>query len=74
MSSAVSTFTLMLVGPNRGNTAKFAYVFAFKCYLKSAVQLTFQRSKENTHKLKFGVVADLTRIAGDELMQIVKTK
>jgi hypothetical protein len=73
-SSAVTFFTLMLIGANRANTAKFAYVFAFKAYLKSAAQLTFHRSKENTHKLKFGCVADLTRVAGDELLQIVKTK
>jgi hypothetical protein len=73
-TSALTFFTLMLVGANRANTAKFAYVFAFKAYLKSAVQFTFHRAKENSHKLKLGCVADLTRIAGDELMQIVKTK
>jgi hypothetical protein len=73
-SSALTFFTLMLIGPNRVVTGKWVYVFAFKAYLKSAVQITFHRSKENSHKLKFGCVADLTRVAGDEVLQIVKTK
>lgn len=66
--------TLLLVAPDRSAAGKFLYVLAFKCFLKSAIQLTFQRNKENTFKLKFGCVADLTRVAGDQVMQVVRTK
>ncbi len=72
--SSRTTRTLMLIAPRREAAGKSVYVFAHKAYLKSALQLTFHRTKENVHKLKFGVVADTTRVAGDEVMQIVRTK
>jgi hypothetical protein len=74
VSSAMTPRTLLLIAPNRAVAGKWIYVFAFKAYLKSAIQLTFQRNKENTHKLKFGCFMDPTRVAGDELLQVVKTK
>ena len=66
--------SLLLVAPDRSATGKFLYVLAFKCHLKSTVQMTFQRSKENMFKLKFGCAADLTRVNGDQVLQIVRTK
>lgn len=73
-SSATTYITLLLVSQRRDVAGKYLYVLAFKCYLKSAIQLTFLRSKETVYKLKFGAIADLTRTAGDELMQIVRQK
>lgn len=66
--------TLMLVSPDRTTAGKWLYVFVYKCYLKSAIQASFQRSKETVYKLKFGAFCDLTRVSGDELMQIVRTR
>jgi hypothetical protein len=36
--------------------------------------MTMQRSKESVMKLKFSFVMDTTRLAGDEVAHIVKTK
>ncbi len=72
--SSMTQRTLLLVAPRRDVAGKFVYVMAYNAFLKSAVQLTFQRSKENVFKLKFGCLMDSTRVAGDEVMQIVRTK
>lgn len=72
--SSIAALTLLLVSPDRSTAGKFIYVFCYRCYLKSAIAMSFQRSKETVYKLKFGCVCDLTRVAGDELMQIVRTK
>ncbi len=73
-SSSKTLRSLLLVSQRRDVAGKFLYVMAYKTYLKSAIQMTFIRSKEIVYKLKFGVVADLSRVQGDELMQIVRTK
>ncbi len=72
LTSGVAFFPLMLVGGQKNFPGKFVYVYAFKCYLKSSFPLTFHRSKENDWKAKFGCLADLTRVAGDEVMHVVK--
>lgn len=72
--SSIASLTLLLVSPDRAVAGKFIYVFAYKAYLKSAIAMTFVRNKETVYKLKFGCICDLTRVAGDELMQIVRTK
>ncbi len=74
LDSSMTPITLLLVSPDRAVSGKFLYVFAFKCYLKSAIATGFHRSKESIYKLKFGCFMDLTRVAGDELMNICKTK
>jgi hypothetical protein len=74
LDSSTSLISLLLVQPNRAVAGKFIYWLVYKCFLNSAVQLTFHRNKENVFKLKFRAVMDTTRVAGDELMQWVKTK
>ncbi len=74
LDSSLNLRTLLLVQPRRDAAGKFVYVMAYKSYLKSALQLTFHRNKENVFKLKFGCVMDSTRVAGDEVLQVVRTK
>jgi hypothetical protein len=71
---AVNLRTMMFVAGNRTAVGKWIYAFAYQVYLKSAIQLTFDRTGKNAFKLKFGVVADTTRQPGDEFLQLVKTK
>lgn len=73
-SSAMDAVSLLLVSPRRDASGKFLYVMAYKAYLMSAVPTTLHRAKENVWKLKFRCVMDMTRVQGDELMQIVRTK
>lgn len=74
LDSSTSMITLLLVSPRRDSAGKWIYVLAYKCFLKSPVQPAFIRNKETVYKLKFGCVMDTSRVAGDELMQIVRTK
>lgn len=73
-SSSTNTVSILLVSQRRDAAGKFIYVLAYKCYLKSAMVLNFIRSKESVYKLKFGVISDLARSTGDEIMQIVRQK
>lgn len=66
--------TMMIISPNRSNVGKWIYVFAFKVYLKSSIQLTFHRTTKNMWKLKFGLIADTSRQTSDSYLQLVKTK
>jgi hypothetical protein len=66
--------SLMLVSADRGNLGKFLYVYAFRCYLKSSIQVTFHRTAHSTYKLKLGLLADMTRLAGDELLHFVRLR
>ncbi len=72
--SSVASLTLLLVSPDRATAGKWVYALVYKCFLASAIAAAFQRNKETIYKLKFKCVCDLTRVAGDELMQIVRTK
>lgn len=72
-SSSALVTTLLLVGPRRDVPNKFLYVMAYRCYMKSAIQLSVQRSKETMIKLKFSMLADVTRVATDMACQIVRT-
>lgn len=72
--SSVGMTSLTAISVRRDNTAKFAYWMIFKTYLDAAIQLTFDRKKENVFKLKFHGIADLTRVTGDELAQIVRDR
>lgn len=72
--SSTSMITLLLVGPSRSAAGKFAYCLVYKTYLKSAIAMAFQRSKETLYKLKAGCIMDTSRVSGDELMAICRTK
>ena len=72
--SSVSTMTLLLVAPNRSASGKFLYAMLYKAFLASALNTGFQRNKESIWKIKVRAVMDLTRVQGDELAQIVRTK
>lgn len=73
-NSNYTPFTILLVAPDRKTAGKFWYVQTYKSYLKAAIDVSFQRTKESQFKLKFGCVMDPTRVPGDELMSIVRTK
>ncbi len=73
-NSQYSPFTLLLVAPDRKTAGKFWYAMAYKCFLKAAIQMSFTRSKESMYKLKFGMVMDTSRVAGDEFMQWYRSK
>lgn len=66
--------SVLAVSPNRAAAGKFFYWMLYKAVLMSAIPFTFQRSKETVYKLKFHGFADVTRVAGDELMAICKQK
>ncbi len=71
-TSAVNLHTLMGIVPDRGTAAKWAYIMAYKCYLASAIALPIGRSKETVLKLKWKCIADTSRVAGDQVLQIVR--
>ncbi len=71
-TSAVNLHTLLLITPDRGTAAKWAYVMAYKAYLASAVALPIGRSKETVLKLKWKLIADTARVAKDQVLQIVR--
>jgi len=73
-SSSMNLHSLMFVAPNRAAAGKWIYVYLFKAYQDAAIQITFERSKANLWKVKFLGVADVTRLVGDELCHVVKTK
>lgn len=73
-NSQYSSFTVMLVAPDRKTAGKFWYAFAFKAFLKSPIQAALTRTKESVYKLKVGCIMDSSRVAGDELLQIIRTK
>jgi hypothetical protein len=72
--AAVTPVTVLAVAPNRAVAGKFVYWMLYKAFIVSAIALHFERAKESTYKLKFKAYADTTRVRGDELMQIVRTK
>lgn len=74
LDSSLSFVTLMLVSPRRDVAGKFIYAFVYKSFLNSAIAAALIRNKETVYKLKFRAVMDTARLAGDELMQIVRTK
>lgn len=69
----VTFISLLLISPDHAVAGKFWIVNGYKCYLKSAIQSTFARATKTTWKLKFGCVSDVSRVAGDMTMQIVRT-
>lgn len=70
-SSALQT-SLLLVSPRRDVPHTFMYVLGYRCYMKSAIAMSVHRSKESMIKLKFGCLADPTRVAKDYVLQIVR--
>jgi hypothetical protein len=71
-SCATALHTLCLVGPKRNSPASsWVTVFAYKCYLKSAISLELGRAKETMLKLQWACIADLTRVQYDTVLQIV---
>ena len=73
-TDAANLRTLMLVSPDRATVGKWIYVFGFRAYIASAIPLTFHRTAPSLYKLKFKLVADFTRLAGDELAHMIRTK
>lgn len=65
--------SILLISPDHVTTGKFYVVNGYKAYLKSAVQSTFKRDTQTIWKLKFGLIADVTRVAGDLVAQVVRT-
>jgi len=74
LDSSASPMSVTAVSQRRDALGKFAYWMLYKAYLTAPVQMVFQRIKEHVFKLKFKGVMDLTRVPGDELMQIVRQK
>lgn len=72
-STHVNFVSILFVSPDHVTVGKYWVVNAYKCYLKSAIQSTFKRDTVNQWKLKFGCIADVTRVAGDSVLQIVRT-
>jgi hypothetical protein len=64
--------TLTLVSPRRDATGKWLYVMAYRAYLKSAIPWAVNRKKETTLKLKFACLADTSRVAKDQVCQVVR--
>lgn len=64
--------TLLLIAPRRDVAAKWLYVMVYRAYLKSAIALGVNRKKETVLKLKFGGLADTSRVAKDQVAQIVR--
>lgn len=71
-SSAMQTFTLMMIAPRRDSTTGWLYVMAYKAYLKSSFPIAMDRKKETSIKLKFGCIADTSRVVQDQVLQIVR--
>jgi hypothetical protein len=72
-SAGVNRHTLMLIAPLRNTSPQmYMYMFAYKTALISQVQLEFSRKKESVFKCKFRCMADTSRVATDQVMQIVK--
>lgn len=71
-SSAALLTSLLLVAPRRDVANKYLYALGYRCFIKSAIQMSAQRSKEATIKLKFGLLADTSRVAKDMALQIVR--
>lgn len=71
-SAAALTPTLLLVAPRRDVANKFVYAMGYKCYIKSAIAMAAQRNKETVIKLKWGLLADTSRVAKDMALQIVR--
>lgn len=74
MDSSATPVTVLAVSPRRDASGKFVYWMLYKATLASAIVMAFQRPKETVYKLKMKGFADTTRVRGDELMQIVRTK
>src|SRR6266436_897304 len=72
--SSRSAVSILLVSPDRTAAGKFIYALAYKTYLNAAIKMDLHRTKEVVYKLKFRAIMDLTRVQGDELLQIVRTK
>lgn len=70
-SSAVQFHTLLLVAPRRDATGKYLYILAYRALLVSAIAAALDRKKETVYKLKFKCLADVSRVAKDQTMQIV---
>jgi hypothetical protein len=69
LNATAQTMSILLIAPRLSTPSKYAYVLGYKCYLKSALESEFSRSKESVWKVTFGLIMDMTRVQGDELMQ-----
>lgn len=72
-SSQALTTSLLMVAPRRDAANKFVYALGYKAFIKSAIQFSIGRPKENMFKLKFACLADMNRVVKDRVMQIIRT-
>jgi hypothetical protein len=63
------TSPLLMVGVRRDLNGRF-YALVYRAHIKAAFATEFTRHKESVWKLTLGAVMDLSRVPGDELMQI----
>lgn len=71
-SSASQVSTLMLIAPRRDSATGWMYMLAYRAYLAGSIAPIFDRKKETTYKLKFKCLADTSRAATDQVLQIVR--
>lgn len=71
-TSQANTHTLLLIAPRRDAASKWVYAMFYRAYLKSAVQMDTGRAKETMLKLKWGCIADTSRVAKDQVGQIIR--
>lgn len=74
LSSTATAVTVLAISANRAVAGKFVGFMLYKAVLASPITPMYNRAKETVYKLKMKGFADLTRVAGDELMQIWKSK
>ena len=70
--STINPITVLLTAPRRDAAGKNVYVMGYSMFLENAPKYSYARAKETIVELKFRAVADLTRVAGDELGAIVR--
>ncbi len=74
LTSAATSVTVTAIAPRRDAAGYWCGWMMYKAVLISAISMSLQRAKETTYKLKFKGFADTTRVLGDELMMVWRTK
>jgi hypothetical protein len=71
-SSAAQFHTVLLIGGSRTVPNGYMYALAYRCTLKSAISGGVDRKKETVYKVKFAAICDVSRVATDQTMQILR--
>jgi hypothetical protein len=64
--------SVAVISPRRDATGKFIVSQLYSAYQAEAIQLSFQRGKETTYKVKFEGLADGSRAAGDQVGKLYR--